>query len=1398
MTLKPDIPRAPKMPKAPKVPKAPDVVKSAKIPGGGFKAKTKSFAKVFKPLIYLPILGIAALLVYYFVPHSYRIRRFTFDPNFYGLILIGALAGILVLLACLRLVNYLVQRRRIKKQEARMGSAELREITEGILSRWEAVEYLHKSAHVGLYDMPWYLIIGDSGVDTQSLLEGSDLTFPDADAVEPLISDPDAVDHWIFSREAVFVDTTFRDRKGMDSDSEALEQEALLHVLAEKRRRCPVNGILLVLNAADLALGSDDELREKARGYKRGLRRITDLLAVRAPIYIVVTGMERVLGFSDFFGDLDETEREQIFGWSDPNPPGGEFSPHRFSKALGELAASLDQQRFLRGSGGGASMDSANRAAFFPDEFQRLTTPVEDTVKVLFTKSRFEDPLVFRGIYFTGGRDFTTPVSLYGKNFLPSAILESIARADDYPPIRKPLFTKDLFFKKIFAEPGLARRPPSVRRKNQKIALVALLAFGLLFFAGGAYLWDFSAGTHRTVQSLEADLNQAREILETRRTDIDTLPLCIRLTDQKKRLVQTGFLTRLAGLGRYEELIKEVGIVHRGVFQETLLAPLIAKTETRLRGWTGNRSLGGAGFPQFADALTEYIRWSNPGRLSHSGDEIRPFLEFLQFPRQLKYQYLGEYDAFLLEGGTKGSLVDAASGEIIQKARGTMTGYLQPVISDLAADSENLTDAQWWLKLAMLLDTIHRNYRSLLKADIPAAVTPTEIMFSEYGSFTAFLKEILAHKEYLLAHLRTGRANNIAWLDPEALYGRLLAAAGGMTRLESILEKDRRVVVHDYQARVAVPIDRNLPVVNMLAEYPSETWLTDLLSQPYGAEHMGISHDFAIGGSVLDLLRMMAAFDALSESYYTRWDSWRASLPERITSAGYQTPPLHIPEFRRKSQEIAAGLTSLKERVAPAESSPAAGPDAGASAAHGETDEAMEERKKAVAAFWRASELQEAVQRWHEVQNRIKMNGQTLYLREVIQRAEFRQGIPAADGWRKIKSIGLFQRGDGVALVEPVNQLATKWLGDIPQPIRAMVEKEGEVAHFPELSHFEDMMKAYMTLKNSYMRAFRESADKFAVCVSRMDADPVAGWRVLRESSAVDDPTNQPVSWKNLLSFSDFKKKLEIEVGPIVPGITRQFVEIESHVFHVYKEALLKAYSTTVEELVGKYDEMNIGERFPFRADGGRMEDSLLLSMLDEMNSLQRRFELDEGVYVVSADGQKTPVSKISQDIVEEMTRGGQRDFFEDFRRFGAFLFDDRQPKPHKIQASVIPGMVGSQFHWLRLVFGNGDITDLNVYGDPVVEMTVAPGEGSVTIHGLDAARMPQASAVAAQGDLAFFQMVYLFGRPEDPAATTWITEIGIPLSINPAFEVQCPFRFVFDEALPGLPDWRDFARPTE
>lgn len=1412
MEMNPKIPGPPKMPKAPKapsVPKAPAAPKMPTLPKApaaprlagteGIKAKSRNFLKVFKPLLYLPLLLLAAALVYYFVPHSMKIARYTIDPHFYALVLIAVLAGILVFYVLLRLFNYILEKMRQRKQEKELGKAEFLQISEGLLARWEIIRNLHKSSGVGLYDMPWYMIVGDSGSDTASLLESSDISIPDGEKIGELIGEENVIDRWVFSREAVFIDTTTRKIAEYEKESGKSEWDALLHLLADQRRRCPVNGILLVLSLPELIQRTEQERREKAAEYLSRIRRIGNILKVRAPVYILISGMERILGFSEFFTNLSKEEEGQIFGWSAADT--GDLSPYHFFQTFDDLAENLTRQRFVRGSGN-ISAEAANRAAFFPEEFACLKEVLEDFVKTLFGKSRFDDALFIRGLYFCGGQDASAPLSLYGRTFFPQGLLESLARSEDYPPEKKNLFVRDLFHRKIFMEAGLVKRPAAVHRKNFRIRLAGAFIIGAVFLLGSLYLADFTKVTLRDIRNLETDLNRAREVLSRRAGDSDTLQLCIRLAEHKEKLSHKNFLTRILAMGRYEELIAKVGTVHRSVFQETRLTRILENTEDALLKWKGERLKGAPPFHVFHTALCEYIRWRNPGygpdSPSAASLRIEPFLELLQYSGKTRYRYLEQYRLFMEEGGRKRILISPAADEIIRNALKTSRVYMQPAVPGENAVSALMTDSQWWLQLSILLKDIYRSYRSLLETDIPGKNTPAEEMFARYGNFQTYLYDILLRcKEQLLPHLRAGQRNGILWIDADRVYEELLSASRGMPELESAVESDGQGIIQNYKERVRSPVSLYLPVMNMLAEYPAETWLKDILLTPFGSEYRGISPDFGIAGMVLDLLEKTREYVEITKDYYQNWREWKNTLPERMNAANYREPPLYVKQFGEKSHDINFRIRALRQLIGTDKEN--AVPQQNEEEQSAEEKE-KEERKKAVAVYWSLEELLGNAVLWHKVQTRIQMNGQSLYLHEIFKRADFRQGIPDTAGWTEIKSIGLFIKGDGIALAEPVDNFITKWMHSIPQPIRSLVENEndGEIEHYPEMENFEKELRNVMILKSTYMQKLREKAGDFAVCIREMDADPAQAWQRLRESPEFDDPANQSVSWGKLSSFSNFKKILETEQGPICQSITRQLTEIESHVFRIFRKDLLDTYHAELKQIADKYNGMQIREKFPFRTDGPQISSSLLRKLLEEIAALQRRYELDQGIHNIAADGKKTPISRMGREIVMEMSKGGEKDYFEDFQKFGDFLFEKGQPKIHKVRASVIPGQVGAYFHWLRMVFADGEVRDLNVYGEPVAEFDMMTGDGSVSLHGLDAARMPQASAVLCKGDYALLQMLYLFGRPETPERKTWIVKADLPMSVTPSFIITAGMKFSFEAGLPILPDWNNLTQLTD
>jgi hypothetical protein len=207
-----------------------------------------------------------------------------------------------------------------------------------------------------------------------------------------------------------------------------------------------------------------------------------------------------------------------------------------------------------------------------------------------------------------------------------------------------------------------------------------------------------------------------------------------------------------------------------------------------------------------------------------------------------------------------------------------------------------------------------------------------------------------------------------------------------------------------------------------------------------------------------------------------------------------------------------------------------------------------------------------------------------------------------------------------------------------------------------------------------------------------------------------------------------------------------------------------------------------------------------LAAFFSDLDRLSERYELAQGPFRPGPDGQKRPVAPPARRIVDDMLYDKWRHFYEDAKNLESFLYKDGMARSHKFKAAVVPGSVGSHFHWLRIRYGNGSFQDLNVYGTPVVEMTMTSGDGSVTLYGLDAAKAPQASAVVTRGEHALLQMICLFGRPLGDDRKQWQVDIDLPLSVSPPFNVESTLNFTFEENLPVLPEWTyddDMATPS-
>lgn len=129
---------------------------------------------------------------------------------------------------------------------------------------------------------------------------------------------------WWFTNEAVLIDTAGRYARHDDggeasaAQRNAGEWQGFLGLLRKHRPGAPLNGVILTLNVADLTAQSPAERLAACAALRARLAELRETLGIRFPVYLVVTKMDLLPGFSEYFRTLTSHLRAQIWGFTLP------------------------------------------------------------------------------------------------------------------------------------------------------------------------------------------------------------------------------------------------------------------------------------------------------------------------------------------------------------------------------------------------------------------------------------------------------------------------------------------------------------------------------------------------------------------------------------------------------------------------------------------------------------------------------------------------------------------------------------------------------------------------------------------------------------------------------------------------------------------------------------------------------------------------------------------------------------------------------------------------------------------------------------------------------------------------------------------------------------------------
>ena len=177
-----------------------------------------------------------------------------------------------------------------------------------------------KSGH-SLYELPWYVIIGAPGSGKTTALVNSGLHFPleqrSGKGALRGVGGTRNCDWW-FTDEAVFLDTAGRyTTQDSDANADSTGWLEFLALLRKYRKRRPVNGIILTISAQDLIMQGHGAPEGHDEAARRRLIELNKELNIQLPVYLMVTKCDLVAGFTEYFDDLSQEGRAQV--WASPS-----------------------------------------------------------------------------------------------------------------------------------------------------------------------------------------------------------------------------------------------------------------------------------------------------------------------------------------------------------------------------------------------------------------------------------------------------------------------------------------------------------------------------------------------------------------------------------------------------------------------------------------------------------------------------------------------------------------------------------------------------------------------------------------------------------------------------------------------------------------------------------------------------------------------------------------------------------------------------------------------------------------------------------------------------------------------------------------------------------------------
>ncbi|MEQ6341813.1 MAG: type VI secretion system membrane subunit TssM [Gammaproteobacteria bacterium] len=439
------------------------------------------------------------------------------------------------------------------------------------------------SGSAALYELPWYMVIGNPAAGKSTAIVNSGLKFPFADSNGKIIHGIGGTRNcdWFFTTDGILLDTAGR-YSVHEEDRE--EWFGFLALLKKYRKKAPINGIIIAVSITELTGNRPEFGINLAKNLRQRVQELTERLEVFAPVYVLFTKADLINGFNEFFLDTEREEQDRVWGATLPynlnntNQDVLAFFDDRFDELYDGLKEmSLASMALNRG-------DRMPPGVFtFPLEFSSIKGPLRAFVATLFEENPFQFKPVFRGFYFTSALQEGSSVSTSSERVAERFNLTYQPQEQSEGSFKHGFFLLNLFRKVIFADKELVSQYASRNKTRLRYAMF-FAATALVGLSLGGWSWSYM-GNKQLAENVQADLEMATKLQDKQydlQSRFEALEILQDRIEQLEKYRESRPISLGLGLYQGELLERKLREEYFSGIREVMLKPVTANLESFL------------------------------------------------------------------------------------------------------------------------------------------------------------------------------------------------------------------------------------------------------------------------------------------------------------------------------------------------------------------------------------------------------------------------------------------------------------------------------------------------------------------------------------------------------------------------------------------------------------------------------------------------------------------------------------------------------------------------------------------------------------------------------------------------------------------------------------------------